>query len=122
MNVDQQIDQEQRLVVLTITGRMNDGDLLSLADRVEKDEAISRDFGLVMDMRLADGDAITTEGVRALASRRLALNASSRRAVVVPSGLGYGMARMYQMLRTEGSPNVFTDYDAAYRWAATGRE
>ena len=122
MNVDQQIDHERRLVIFTITGRLTDAGLLGIADVLESNSAISKDFGWLIDLRLSDGIRITADGVSQMATRRLALDASSRRAVVVPRGLGYGMARMYQMLRREGAPRVFTDYDDAYRWAVTGSD
>lgn len=52
-----------------------------------------------------------------LVERALVLAPTSRRAVVVPSDLGFGMARMYEMLRTKGgAPRVFRDYDEAVRW------
>src|SRR5262245_12841989 len=106
MNVDKQINQEQRLVIFTITGRLTDDGLLGIADVIEKDPAISPDFGWLIDLRMSDGIKITTDGVRKMAARPLALSVDSRRAVVVPRGLGYGMARMYQMLRGDGAPRV----------------
>jgi hypothetical protein len=120
MNVQQQVDQEHRLVIFTITGELTDAGLLGLADTIEGNPAIGKSFGWLIDLRLSNGIRITTDGVREMASRRLALDPSARRAVVVPRGLGYGMARMYQLLRREGAPQVFTDYEAAYRWVLTG--
>jgi len=32
------------------------------------------------------------------------------------------MARLYQLLRGDGAPRVFTDYDQALRWATTGMD
>jgi hypothetical protein len=50
------------------------------------------------------------------------LSPESRRAVVVPTVLGYGMARMYELFRGEGAARVFKDYDKARQWIETGRE
>lgn len=123
MNVDHQIDHEHHLVIFTITGKLSDAGLLGLGDAIAKNPAIGKDFACLFDLRLSDGADITTEGVRKMASRPLALSATSRRAVVVPGALGYGMARMYQMLRNdEGAPRVFTNYDDAYRWIVTGSD
>lgn len=122
MNIDEHIDHDHRIVILTLTGQLSDADLLGLADRIENNPVISKDFGWLIDLRHSDGLQITTAGVREMAKRKLVLDASSRRAVVVPSALGYGMARMYQMLRGDGAPRVFTDYDDAFRWATTGKE
>jgi hypothetical protein len=36
---------------------------------------------------------------------------------VVPSDLGYGMARMYELQRENGgATRVFRDFDEAWRW------
>jgi hypothetical protein len=99
MNIDQQIDRDHRLVILTLTGRLTDDELLGVAGLLEGNPAISKDFGFLIDLRHADGSGITSAGVRKMASRELALNASSRRAVVVPSGLGFGMAKGLHRLR-----------------------
>ena len=65
---------------------------------------------------------VTTDGVRALVAEPLVLAPDSRRAVVVPSDLGFGMARMYEMLREDrgGVTRAFRDFDEARRWV-TGR-
>ena len=55
-----------------------------------------------------------------MAARPLVLSAEARRAIVVPTVLGYGMARMYGLLRGLGGTRVFMDYDKARRWAETG--
>ena len=40
--------------------------------------------------------------------------------MVVPSVLGYFMARLYQLLRGRGSTRVFMDYDEALRYVQDG--
>ena len=65
---------------------------------------------------------MTSAGVRELASRSPVLAHSSRRAIVAPSDLGFGMARMYGALREEsgGGVRVFRDLDEARRWVSGG--
>ena len=122
MNVDQEVDHTHRLLIFTISGELSDDDLLNLADRVERTPSISKDFSLLVDLRFANGEKVTTEGVRKIAERPLVLSPQSRRAVVVPSTLGFGMARMYEMLRGgDGTTRVFMDYDEARKWVETGR-
>lgn len=122
MNIDQQIDDRLRTVLVTISGEMSDADLLRLADLLEKTPGMSQSFSILYDLRFADGSKITSDGVRALAARKLIFSTQSRRGVVVPSLLGFGMARMYSLFRGAGAPRVFMDYDKARRWVETGSE
>ncbi len=116
MNVDQEVDHTHRLLILTISGEVSDDDLLDLAGRIERTPNISKDFSMLIDLRFANGAKVTTACVRKLAQRPLVLSPQSRRAVVVPSQLGFGLARMYEMLRGEGAARVFMEYDEARRW------
>jgi hypothetical protein len=120
MKVDHYIDDEHRLVILTLTGELTDEGLLGLRDLVAKIPGITSDLALLIDLRFSSGPKITTEGVRQMAKTPLAFPPGVRRAVVVPSLLGFGMARMYEALRGEGAPRVFRDYDEAHRWLTTG--
>jgi hypothetical protein len=120
MTVDYHIDDEHRIVILTLTGELSDASLLGLRNLVEKVPGLDRNFSMLIDLRYSSGSNITTEGVRQMAASPLALAPDARRAIVVPSLLGFGMARMYEALRGEGAPRVFMDYDEAYRWMTTG--
>lgn len=122
MTIDHQIDHTMRMVVVTITGELTDKSLLSVADALKKAPGVEKDFSLLLDLRGADGQNITTAGVQNLAARPLVLSPESRRAVVVPSVLGFGMARMYELMRGTGGMRVFRDYDEARRWIETGAE
>jgi hypothetical protein len=122
MKFERSIDAEARIVILKVDGDLGDRDLLSLADALERDPEVPRDFSLLIDLREANGREVTSAGVQALAARSLVLSRESRRAVVVPSNLGYGMARMYEMLSEKrgGSARVFRDYREALRWVELG--
>ena len=116
MKIDQQIDEVHRMVLLTVTGTLSDDGLAGLSGLIESTPKISKDFSLLIDLRFADGRKITTEGVQHLAAMPFVLSPDSKRAVVVPSMLGYFMARLYQMLRRRAGARVFMDYDEALRW------
>ena len=118
MHVDQEIDPDRRSVVLTVTGKLSDEGLLGLADVLEKIR-LADNASVLIDLRLADGVSVTAAGVRKMAARRLVLSPDSRRAVVVPSALGFGMARMYALIRGTGSYRVFMDYQRARQWVET---
>jgi hypothetical protein len=122
MQVQRKIDPVARLITLTVSGELGDEELLRLGDEVAKVPGLEPDFSLLIDLRQANGQNVTSAGVRKLVARPLVLSAASRRAVVVPSDLGFGMARMYEMLREDrgGAARVFRDYDEARRWVTTG--
>ena len=121
MQVDRMIDSAARVVTLTVSGNLDDAELLGLADKLAETPGLEPDFSLLIDLRQAQGQDVTSAGVYRLVERSLVLSPASRRAVVVPSNLGFGMARMYELLRTNrGAPRVFRDYDQALRWVTTG--
>src|SRR5262245_52244187 len=122
MQVEREIDSVARVVILTVSGYLNDEGLRELADVLEKTPEVEPDFSLLIDLRNAKGQYVTSAGVRKLAARPLVLSAASRRAVVVPSRLGFGMARMYEMLREDrgGAARTFRSYDEAWRWVTAG--
>ena len=121
MQVERTIDAVARVVTLTVSGDLGDAELLALADEVGEAPGLEPDFSLLIDLRQAQGQKVSSAGVYRLVERALVLSPTSRRAVVVPSDLGFGMARMYEMLRTNrgGGPRVFRDYDEARRWVTT---
>lgn len=116
MQVDRMIDSAARVVTLTVSGNLDDAGLLRLADELAETPELEPDFSLLIDLRQAKGQDVTSAGVYRLVERSLVLSVASRRAVIVPSNLGYGMARMYELLRANrGAPRVFRDYDQALR-------
>jgi hypothetical protein len=123
MRVSREIDRENRVVVLGVTGALDDDGLLQLVSQLRSDPEVKPDFALLIDLREADGVAVTSLGVRALSAQPLVLSPTSRRAVVVPSDLGFGMARMYEMLREDrgGVARAFRDLGEARRWL-TGKD
>jgi hypothetical protein len=120
MQVERTIDPATRVVVLTVSGDIGDAELLRLGDELAETPELESDFALLIDLRQARGEKVTTAAVYRLVERPLVLSAESRRGVVVPTNLGFGMARMYEMLRKNrgGSPRVFRDYDEALRWVS----
>ena len=120
MKIDHEIDHTHRTILITISGEMSDQELLGVGALIEKMPGISPDFSILFDLRSATGQKVTSEGVRVAASRPLVLSPESRRGIVVPSMLGFGMARMYQLFRGDSTTRVFMDYDKARRWVETG--
>ncbi len=119
-----EIDPVRRIVVVRMTGEITDEHLVEIHDRLHGDETVQPDSALLIDLREAKGSKITSAGVRALARLPLVLAPESRRAVVVPSKLGFGMVRMYELWRggKGGSIRPFRDFEEAGDWVASDEE
>ena len=122
MEVERRTDLAARMIVLVVSGELDDDSLLRLRDELEAAPDVDPDFSLLIDLRKASGHGVTSAGTRAIAAQPLALAPAARRAFVVTTELGFGMARMYEMLREGGSgtTRVFRDYEAAELWVRTG--
>lgn len=118
MRITREIDRENLVVVLRVSGALDDDGLLQLVVQLRSDPEVKPDYALLIDLSEANGGAVTSLGVRALAAQPLVLSPASRRAVVVPTDLGFGMARMYEMLREAhaGGVRPFRDLAEAQRW------
>jgi hypothetical protein len=118
MPLTHEVDPSRRIVIVTVSGDLGDEQLFELHDEIRKNREVKSDFGLLIDLRQARGRNITSSGVGALAELPLVLSAKARRAVVVPSDFGFGMARMYSLLREAGNGGiaVFRDFAEARRW------
>lgn len=116
------IDPELETAVVTMTGEITDDDFAEVYERLRDDVAVEARLCLLVDLRTASGKQVTTEGVRSFAELPTIFSPRSRRAIVVGSDLGYGMARMYEMLRRDiaGNVRVFRELDAAERWVKRG--
>jgi len=123
MEIERRTDQITRVIVLVVSGELDDDGLLRLRGELEGVSEAESHFSLLIDLRKASGQNVTTGGTRVLANQPLVLAPSARRAVVVPSELGFGMARMYEMLRegSGGATRVFRSYEEAERWVLTGK-
>jgi hypothetical protein len=118
MDASYDFDSKRRVVIVTIRGKLTDQGLLEGYDRLTNDPRFDRNASQLVDLRAASGAEVTERGVRALVERPPEFAATSRRAIVVPSDLGFGMARMYELLRggDAGEVRVFRDIDAAKEW------
>jgi hypothetical protein len=121
MRVSREVDRTDRVVVLCVSGELDDAGLLGLSAALGAAGELPQDFALLVDLRQASGVRVTAAGVRSLVAQPLVLSPDSRRAVVVPTDLGFGMARMYEMLREgrNGGVRAFRDFDEARRWVTS---
>ena len=108
------IDAARSLVLSRGWGVLTDRDLLAHARALAVDPRFRPHFSQLTDFRDATGVDVTTATVREMAELS-PFGAGARRALVVPNDLIYGMARMFQMMRS-GSPDqidVFRELESA---------
>ncbi|MGH0038492.1 MAG: hypothetical protein ACQGVK_25945 [Myxococcota bacterium] len=122
MGIRYRIDSELALVVTTASGLLEDADLLDYGRRLLADPDRSKAKHELVDLRrVDDASSVSSEGIRALAefwTDRSDQMAGGRLAIVARSNVGYGMSRMYQILRSDGpdSIQVFRDLERALTW------
>jgi hypothetical protein len=116
------IDAARGLVIVTVTGELSDETLLEIPAALHANPELRPESSLLVDLSGAEGRRVTSAGVRRLAEQPLYFAKSSRRAVVVPSDLGFGVARMYDLLRdaSGGGVRVYRDRAEAEAWLLGG--
>jgi len=123
MPLTYEIDAMRGVISVTGIGELTDQQLVDLHNRFASDPAVKPEFAVLFDMRGATGAGVTPEGVRNLAGLPFVLSRESKRAVVVGTDLGFGMARMYGLRREPRNPvfEVFRDLDEAQGWIGLDR-
>ena len=109
--------EEARLVVTRVSGVLKLPDLEENRASLLADPAFDPSFDHLFDLRGAEAGAFPSKDVEQ-ATRFRAFSETSRRAVVAPHDLSFGLARMYQSHRTDLSHGirVFRDVDEALGW------
>jgi hypothetical protein len=120
MALSYEISAERKNIRVTATGEISSEEFVDLHHRFAATPAVQADFSILFDLRQAQapGDGFTTDGVRALAALPPILARASRRAVVVRTDLGFGIARMYRLRPGDRMTafEVFRHLDEAERW------
>jgi hypothetical protein len=119
-----EIDPVFRVVTVTMGGELTDEDFLSIYEILKNDRLVQPDFALIVDLGQTTEANFTDSGLQALAHFPLLFSVESRRAVVVPSGQGLGMLKMYEFWRGEPAIRLrtFHDLDEARDWARCNGE
>ncbi|MBW2287885.1 MAG: hypothetical protein JRG80_05145 [Deltaproteobacteria bacterium] len=112
------IDVPNRLVRTHVDGTLTDADLIDGDSALRNDPEFDPAYFQLLDLREADGSEVTAVGIRALASRPPLFTSSARRALVVQTDLGFGMGRMFELLREgkSGEVRVFRSLEEACDW------
>ena len=112
MPAEYHIDREANAVYSRAWGTLTDSDLLEHQRLITNDPAFTPDLHQLFDLREVTKVALTSEGIRLLASRD-PFGVGSRRAFVVTPGATavFGMMRMFQILTNEHPDELRVQFD-----------
>lgn len=112
------LDTERRLMMVTLEGRVTGGDLDTFTETVKHDLAYDPSWPALVDASGLNPAGLSTQALRARAS--VPRRNPTRVAIVAPTDVVFGLARMFQMM-SEGRGNhieVFRGMDEALAWLA----
>ena len=92
------IDVDRRMVFSYAQEDFTYADALGHIERLGSDPRFHPDFRQIIDLRDVTDPQISTDQVRALA-RHNVFNPDSRRAMVAPGDVSYGLARIFDTIR-----------------------
>jgi hypothetical protein len=115
------LDAARRLVLSRASGLVTAEDFVEHGKRLGQDPGFDPGFCQLLDCSEVRELRLSTEALRGMARFRL-FGPGSRRAVVAPRDLHYGLARMYEMLRGDAPEQlqVFRTREEAERWLEEG--
>jgi hypothetical protein len=117
MPITYRIDVAKRMVYAEASGVLSRQEIVEQVKAIGSDERYGPSFSSLADYSKVTELQLTTADVKAIAS---ASPQGSRRAVVMPTDLLYGMARMYEVFAAEAGTDVraFRTLAEAEEWLA----
>jgi hypothetical protein len=112
------IDKERRLVLSSASGVFSLADALSHQQKLSQDPDFDPSFSQIADFTQVTQVNLSASDVRELAQRSV-FSPQSRRALLVPNDLAYGLGRMFEILREnqgETGIRIFRSLEEALEW------
>ncbi len=119
-------DPGTRVRTATYRGVITDASLLGAYEGLMSGPDYVPEHDSLVDLRSVTRFDVTAETLRVMIDRIAAQATGSRRprtALVAPTDVAYGLARMYELLSGPDAPRhyqVFRDMDDALRWLGSG--
>ncbi len=116
------IDGDARRRIATFVGVIGDHELFDAYSSLVNDPTYDPSLDDLIDLRTVTHMGVTGAGLHrliAMYDQRESDGHCTRAAIVAPTDVLYGVARMFQMLRGEDTPDVievFRSIDDALRW------
>ena len=119
------VDPDTQVRVAKFTGTVDDDELLSTYRRLRSSPDYDASANVLVDLSDVERLDVSPQALGELVAtlRPMERNlAGRRRAIVAASDAVYGMARMYEIMRSDSPEDirVFRDLMAAREWLATG--
>lgn len=92
------IDKERRLVLSTGAGEFSKADVLAHQEKLVNDPDFDPSFSQIADFTQVTELNLSAEDVRQLAEKAV-FSPHSRRAIIAPNNLVFGLSRMFEILR-----------------------
>ncbi len=105
MSWDVNIDAGRRLVLCRLYGTVTLGDAIAARDSIPGSPTFDPDFDHLIDFSGVTEWRLDARDMRELAKATDPFSQQSRRVIVAPSDLSFGMARMYDSLGHEQHQN-----------------
>ena len=112
-------DESTRIFHVQAIGEVNDAELMDLSDRLRQEVAFVSGYPILCDCSALTAVLISSSLIESLA--RAARSRTNFVAVVAPSSVAFGLARMYQMLSDpdEARIQVLAMAEDALAWLDT---
>jgi hypothetical protein len=110
------VDENTRVIHVQVIGEVTDAELVDLSDRLRRESAFVAGYPI-----LCDASTLTAALISSSLNASLGRAARSRRnlvAIIAPSPVGFGLARMYQIFSDSEDTRiqVFTRAAEAMAW------
>lgn len=112
------IDKGRRFVLSSGTGVLNRNEALAHQVRLLSDPDFDPNYSQLADFTQVTKFDLSAEDIRQMAERKV-FSPDSRRAILVPNELAYGLGRMFEILREaagERGIRVFRNLEEALDW------
>jgi len=122
MGISFKIFEEYGFFLSSWVGSISDSDLLSSYKQLFENEKFKPGFHEIVDMRNAEMDRVTSDGMGRLASmveRNLSGKCEGfKTAVIAPENLPFGLSRVYEAVSSQSPEDVmvFRELNSALKW------
>lgn len=116
------IDRSTRTVFVTVSGQIDLAEIAEVGRRLREDPGFDPAFQELLDLEEMAPPDLHYPDLYLMAHEIDPFPATSRRALVAPGALAFGLARMYQMIHGDDNILVFRSRPEALRWLGLADE